>query len=118
MINPKEQIYSILSGIAGNVTNGYPDDWTTFPVISYIEEEDRPGIVRADGEAKTYYRYKIDIWTDGTSTTVIASEIKDAFAKLGWQRKQSADVEELTGLKHKVIRFECQIDINGNVYNA
>ena len=39
MINVKPLIYKELSKIATNVTDTYPADWETFPVVIYLEEE-------------------------------------------------------------------------------
>ena len=40
MINIKPKIYGALNNIPGiNVNDEYPSDWSKFPIITYIEED-------------------------------------------------------------------------------
>lgn len=42
MINIKPLIYKELEKLTDNVTDTYPDDWEHFPVVIYLEEENKP----------------------------------------------------------------------------
>ena len=43
MINIKPVIYKELQKVADNVTDTYPDDWENFPVVIFLEEQNKPG---------------------------------------------------------------------------
>lgn len=43
MINIKPVIYKELQKVADNVTDTYPSDWETFPVVIFLEEQNKPG---------------------------------------------------------------------------
>lgn len=118
MINIKPIIYSAIEPLSDNVNDTYPSDWTTFPVIQYIEEENKTHTKTDDKEQMAYVRYKIDIWND-KSTSDIAVAVDEVLSNLGLKRTQSLDVPDTSKLKHKVMRFEGIIDINDmRVYNS
>ncbi|AJG98868.1 hypothetical protein LF65_02282 [Clostridium beijerinckii] len=117
MINIKPIIYNSIKPLSSNVNDTYPSDWTTFPVIQYIEEENKTHTKTDDKEQLAYIRYKIDIWND-RSTSDIAVAVDEVLSSLGLNRTQSLDVPDTNKLKHKVMRFEGIIDINNmRVYN-
>ncbi len=117
MINIKPQIYKALTNIADNVNDTYPADFTTFPVVQYVEEENKTHCKTDDKEQEAYVRYKIDIWNN-KSTSDIAVAIDEVFSNFGFKRTQCLDVPDTSKLKHKVMRFEAIIDINNmRVYN-
>ena len=115
MINVKEQVYQAIQGISENVSDGYPEEWETFPAISYIEEAntvfDWVSDVNGDfHEMSSELRYRIDVWDRvSTSTTVLA--IDTAVSALGLRRTMCTDVEDPSGLKHKVMRYEGVMNI-------
>ena len=118
MINIKSTIYNALITIVDNVNDTYPSDWVTFPVIQYIEEDNKTYIKTDDKEQLAYIRYKIDIWNN-RSTSDIAVAVDEVLSKLGLKRTQSLDVPDTSKLKHKVMRYEGIIDIeNMRVYNS
>lgn len=118
MINIKPIIYSAIEPLSNNVNDTYPSDWTTFPVIQYIEEENKTHTKTDDKEQMAYVRYKIDIWND-KSTSDIAMAVDEVLSNLGLKRTQSLDVPDTSKLKHKVMRFEGIIDVNNmRVYNS
>lgn len=115
MINVKDQVYAALSEVADNVTDLYPQDWSTFPAIQYTEEANNV-VTRTDNiERIAYLRYRVDIW-DAGSTSETAIKVDEALAALGLIRTQCEDValEPIPGapvLRHKQMRFEAQIDV-------
>lgn len=117
MINIKSTIYNALITIVDNVNDTYPSDWVTFPVIQYIEEDNKTYIKTDDKEQLAYIRYKIDIWNN-RSTSDIAVAVDEVLSNLGFKRTQCLDVPDASQLKHKVMRFEAIIDSNNmRVYN-
>lgn len=118
MINIKPLILKELKKVCTNVNDCYPEDWTTFPVVQYIEEDNKTNCKTDDKEQEAYIRYKIDIWND-RSTSDIAVAVDGVLSSLGLIRTQCIDTPEPSKLKHKVMRFEGIIDINNmRVYNS
>lgn len=111
MINIKDQIYSALSEkLAGaNVTDTYPKNWTVLPAVQYVEEENKVAEY-TDKEDKSYCRYRIDIW-DNKSTSGTALQVDAALSVLGLKRIQCTDVDDPSGMKHKLMRYEMIIDV-------
>lgn len=118
MINVKPEIYAELKKVSSNVNDTYPSDWTTFPVIQYIEEDNNTRTKTDDKEQEAYVRFKIDIWND-KSTSNIAVAIDGVLSALGLKRIQCIDTPDPSKLKHKVMRYEGVIDVNNmRVYNS
>ncbi|HFI0647965.1 TPA: hypothetical protein ACGO32_001605 [Streptococcus suis] len=114
MINIKPIIYKKLSEVADNVTDTYPQDWENFPVIIYLEEENKPYEITDDTEQMSYLRYKVDIFHND-STSDLAVAIDEIFASLGLKRTSSVDTPDPTHLRHKVMRFEGILDLNSRI---
>ncbi|MDU4671774.1 MAG: hypothetical protein E6Y30_06865 [Finegoldia magna] len=115
MINVKPLIYKELAKIATNVTDTYPADWETFPVVIYLEEENKPHEWLDNGvEETTYLRYKVDIF-DKESTSNIAVEVDKVFSSLGLKRTMAQDMPDPSNLRHKVMRFEGIYDPDTNI---
>ena len=115
MINVKPLIYKELSKISKNVTDTYPADWETFPVVIYLEEENKPHEWLDNGvEETTYLRYKVDIF-DKESTSNIAVEVDKVFSSLGLKRTMAQDMPDPSNLRHKVMRFEGIYDPDTNI---
>lgn len=115
MINVKEQVYQAIRDISGNVSDGYPKDWATLPAIQYMEEENKVNdwVSNVDGnfiEASSYLRYRVDIWNN-QSTSAAALAVDAAVAPLGLRRTSCMDVDDPSGLKHKVMRYEGILNI-------
>ena len=110
MINVKDQVFDALSKEIKNVTDTYPKNWTELPAVQYAEEENKV-YEFTDREEKSYCRYRVDIW-DTKSTSQMALTVDTALSKLGLKRTQCADVDDPSGLKHKVMRYETIIDVD------
>lgn len=118
MINIKPIIFKQLKKVSNNVNDSYPSDWATFPVIQYVEEDNKTHTKTDDREQLAYIRYKIDIWND-KSTSDNAVEVDEVLSLLGLVRIQCIDTPEPSQLKHKVMRYEGIIDVNSmRVYNS
>ncbi|CIT99178.1 hypothetical protein [Streptococcus pneumoniae] len=101
MINIKPVIYKELQKVADNVTDTYPSDWETFPVVIFLEEQNKPGDWFDDQEQKSSIRYKVDIFDD-TSTSELAVKINQIFESLGLRRTISKKVYT----HHQVLELE------------
>lgn len=114
MINIKPVIYKELQKVADNVTDTYPDDWGNFPVVIFLEEQNKPGEWFDDAERKSNIRYKVDIF-DKDSTSNLAVEINKIFASLGLRRTDCQDVPDPSHLRHKLMRFEGIVDLDSEL---
>lgn len=110
MINVKEQVFDQIKSISNNVSDSYPTNWLDFPAIQYVEEDNKVYEWVDGEESKSYIRYKIDIWHNG-STSFSALAVDRAVSALGLRRTLCQDVADPSGLKHKVMRYEGIIDI-------
>lgn len=110
MINVKDQIFDVLSKRLKNVSDTYPKNWTDLPAIEYVEEENRV-YEFTDKEEKSFCRYRIDIW-DTKSTSKVALTVDEVMSELGLKRTQCMDVDDPSGMKHKVMRYEVIIDVD------
>ena len=115
----KEDIYAALSTISdAQVLDIYPKTWTKLPVIVYQEEDNKVQETSDNNhEDYSYVRFAIYIWATG-STTALACAVDAAIAPLGLIRIQCSDVDDPSGLRHKVMRYEGVIDANKYVYTA
>ena len=114
MINVKDQVYAALRKKLGEeieITDSYPKTWSSLPAVQYVEEENRVWEHTDGKEQKAYCRYRIDIWHNA-STSAIALQVDDAIAALGLQRTGCGDVDDPSGLKHKMMRYERIIDVH------
>jgi hypothetical protein len=114
MINIKPIIYKELEKVAENVTDTYPDDWENFPVVIFLEEENKPYEIYGDKEQKSNVRYKVDIFNND-STSTLAIKIDEIFSNLGLMRTSSLDVPDPSHLRHKTMRFEGIVDLNSEL---
>ena len=114
MINIKPIIYEELEKVAENVTDTYPDDWENFPVVIFLEEENKPYEIYGDKEQKSNIRYKVDIFNND-STSALAMKIDEIFSNLGLMRTSSLDVPDPSHLRHKTMRFEGIVDLNSEL---
>ena len=114
MINIKPVIFKELQKVADNVTDTYPSDWEHFPVVIFLEEQNKPGEWYDEKEHKSNIRYKVDIF-DKDSTSSLAVEIDKIFASLGLRRTDCQDVPDPSHLRHKLMRFEGIVDLNSQL---
>ncbi|MBE5878325.1 MAG: hypothetical protein E7290_15755 [Lachnospiraceae bacterium] len=118
MINIKDQVFSLLDGITDNVTDVYPKNAASMPAIQYTEEDNHVYEWTAEGEQRSYVRYRIDIWNIG-STSLLALEVDKKLSGFGLQRIACSDIEDPNGFRHKVMRYEAIIDVDGfGIYHA
>lgn len=113
MINVKDQVYSALEkqfGDSVGITDTYPKNWTALPAIQYVEEENKVYEYTDNEEQKAYCRYRFDIWHNA-STSNLALQIDEAISRLGLVRVGCSDVDDPSGLKHKIMRYEMIIDV-------
>ena len=110
MLNVKADIYKAIEGLTDNVSDGYPKNWAELPAIQYVEEENKVVEYTDMQEQKAYVRYRVDIW-DNRRTSEIALKVDKAISMLGLKRSQCMDVDDPSGLKHKVMRYEMIIDV-------
>ena len=108
MINVKDQVYAALLEKLNNVSDSYPKDWAVLPAVQYMEEDNKV-YEFTDKEEKSFCRYRVDIW-DNKSTSKAALAVDEALAGLGLKRTQCMDVDDPSGLKHKIMRYEVIID--------
>lgn len=113
MINIKAIIKTALDSVCDNVCDGYPSDWEQFPIISIEEEYNVPHTITDDTEQISTIRYRIDVWNMNESASDLAIKAEQALFNLGLVRSFGADApEHRPGLKHKILRFEGDIDVN------
>lgn len=110
MKNVKDQIAQALNNVFENVSDQYPKEWADFPVIQYIEEDNKV-YEHTTKEDKSYVRYKVDIWHN-RSTSQAALDVDEAMSALGLVRVLCQDTPDPSGLKHKVMRYEAIIDMD------
>lgn len=111
MINVKPEVFEALKKIVPNVTDAYPKDWTNFPVVVYLENENKPSDVTSSGEASSDISYTVHIW-DKKSISDIAVKIDAAFVALGFKRTTCQDVPDNQELRHKLMRFNGVVDVD------
>lgn len=109
MINVKPDVFKALKAIADNVTDAYPKDWEKFPIIVYLEDENKPSEYTIEGEEKSDISYTVHIWSN-KSTSEVAVKINNAFVALGFKRVTCQDVPDNQQLRHKLMRFNGIID--------
>lgn len=113
MISVKAEIYQALvnafepSGI--QVFDYFPDELERFPLVVYLEENNVPYEIVDGKEATSQITYRVDVWSED-STTEHAIMINDVFAKFGIRRIVSSDNPDVSGLRHKMMKFEGIVD--------
>lgn len=119
MINVKDQVYAALCRVIENVSDGYPEDWKKMPAVQYMEEDNKVYERTSEGEEKSYIRYRVDIWNEG-STSACACEVDRVLSELGLERTGCTDVDgPQSRYKHKTMRYEAIIDVRtGMTYST
>ena len=99
------------STISGIVTNRiyymHPQDFTSLPAISYLEEENAGNLYADDVEVGSRIVIKIDLWSK-TSHTALAKAVDDVMVSIEFVRMPSGgdQYEEDTGIYHKSMRYK------------
>lgn len=109
MINIKQEIYSKLKDVAENVTDAYPNDWKKFPVIVFLEDENKPYEITDNRESKSEISYTVHIWHN-RSISDIAVNVDKAFTGVGFKRTMCQDVPDNEQLRHKQMKFKGIVD--------
>ena len=111
MINIKPIIKSELDKVSDNVNDDYYSIFERFPVIQYMEEDNKTYSITDGKEQLSYIKYKIDVWNN-EDISDIAIGVDEVLSNLGLVRVECIDIPEKDQLKHKVMRYECIIDVN------
>lgn len=118
MISVKSEIYKGLSVALEQlnvlVYDYYPDEIEAFPLVVYLEENNKPYEIIDGQEVTSEIAYRVDVWAKD-STTDIAIAINSVFAKFGIRRILCSDAPDVSGLKHKLMRFEGVVDKNTKI---
>lgn len=118
MVNVKDQVYAAIKDITLNVSDGYPKEMAVLPAIQYTEEDNSVAEWVDGRESKSHLLYRIDIWNN-KSTSQTAMDVDAGLSALGLRRRQCNDVDDVTGLKHKIMRYEGILDLDNElVYNT
>ena len=113
MINFKPEIVKMLKKVSKNVSETYPDKWEKFPILIYEEENNTPHTTTTEGEALTLLSYRIEIYSN-ESTSVLKSKINDEMTRVGLTRVFSRDMNDISGRRHTVMRYEGVLDLETN----
>jgi len=112
MISMKEVIMEELSQVCDNVTDSYPKDDATYPLLLCLENDNHVKVTFDGKESISYLKYKIDI-LDLKDTTELTFEVNKIMAKLGFKRIKCKDILE-TDRKRKSIYYDALLDIENN----
>lgn len=113
MQNVKDEIYAAIKDITENVGDSYAHIIGTFPAIQYSEEENKVYQWSDGKEQSSVVRFRFDIWAN-VSTSSLAIAIDECVSSLGLKRTQCMDVDDESGIKHKVMRYEGIINTRNN----
>lgn len=118
MISVKAEVYqglvSAFEPLGIQVFDYFPDELEQFPLIVYLEENNVPHEIVDGEEVTSHITYRVDVWASD-STTEYALMINDVFAKFGIRRITSTDAPDVSGLKHKLMKFEGIVDVKTKI---
>lgn len=113
MISIKSEVYKGLTQALNllniSVYDYYPDEIERFPLVVYLEEDNRPYEIVDGEEVTSEISFRVDIWAK-ESTTEIACAVNTVFATFGIRRVLCSDAPDVSGLRHKLMRFEGIVD--------
>lgn len=107
----KDVIYAGLVKAFGEiVSDEYPSEWKKGTEIQLTEEQNR--VLESDnqGETKSLLRYRIDIYSD-KSTTGDSIAVDRVLAGIGFKRIDCKDELAIPGYHHKMMRYEAIADL-------
>ena len=118
MINVKTDVYAKLVQhcIGADVSDEYPKSWKTMPKVTFTEEDNSVAIWADNAEDTARIVIRIDCWASG-STSQLVAQVDAAMSALGFIRTQCRDVPITEMFKHKQMRYECLVDVDGNVFH-
>ena len=111
MINVKSEIYKGLKAVTDNVTDDYPSDWESFPVVVYLEDQNTVHEITDNEEQSSEIKYTVHIWHD-RSTSELAIKVDEVFRRFGFRRTLSQDLADNQQLRHKIMRFTGIVDVH------
>lgn len=118
MISVKAEVYqglvSVFEPLGIQVFDYFPDELEQFPLVVYLEENNVPHEIVDGEEVTSHITYRVDVWSSD-STTEYALTINDVFAKFGIRRITSTDAPDVSGLKHKLMKFEGIVDVKTKI---
>lgn len=118
MISIKAEVYqglvSAFEPLGIQVFDYFPDELEQFPLIVYLEENNVPHEIVDGEEVTSHITYRVDVWASD-STTEYALMINDVFSKFGIRRITSTDAPDVSGLKHKLMKFEGVVDVKTKI---
>lgn len=118
MIDLKQQVFSALDGLCGNLVFGYPCSYTGGSVV-FWRESANSRYAQADGrEYLAEINYTLEIFAPGAENA--AALLSDADARLqgiGLRREASAEqYEQDLAVSHISARYRALADEQGNIY--
>lgn len=105
----KNDIKNILLTITQNIGENYPKQWDSYPIIRYLEAENRILEFTDMKESKALVRYRLDIWAE-EGIDEEALKIDEAMSATGLVRCKSQDQPEQNEVLHKVMYYEGIMD--------
>lgn len=109
MIKMKEKIKSALLPICENVYDYLPKENVTYPLITYMEEENCVNEWTDDQEQDSYVKYRIDLYCSDSAEEMCTAIDKQLAGVHGLKRIHCQDLNEDVNVKHKMLRYEAII---------
>lgn len=113
MQNIKDAVYDAIKDITENIGDTYASIEGRLPAIEYVEEENKVYQWADNKEQSSVIRFRFDIWAN-VSTSSLALAVDECVAGLGFKRIQCQDVDDESGIKHKLMRYEGIINSKNN----
>lgn len=110
MINIKPLIFAELEKLSYPVSFFYPENWSTFPCVSYYELSNTEHLRTDDEEQLSEIIIQIDIWSMSSSkNSEIAISIDGSMSSIGFVRNFCGDLFN-EGIHHKTMRYRAIVD--------
>lgn len=109
MIKMKEKIKSALLPICENVFDYLPQENVTYPLITYMEEENCVNEWTDDLEQDSYVKYRIDLYCSDNAEEMCMAIDEQLAGVHGLKRIHCQDLNEDAKVKHKMLRYEAII---------
>jgi len=114
MYDAKPVVMQTLSAIPGvTVSDAYPSDWSRLPHISFYEGANSDHL-KTGNRTLSDISIQIDVWCRG-STGGLAAQVDEQMNSIGFRRQFAADVPDLSGVKHKTMRYRGIVDARSSL---